>query len=158
MSLLYRLATLADLPPLVTLEEGTFNEDRLSARSFRHLIAAPSADLVVAEKEGELLGYALLLFRQGSGVARLYSLAVSARARGQGVGRGLLEEGERRSAARNCSRLRLEVRLDNPVAIALYERQGYRRFARTAGFYEDGSDAWRYEKTLGHREPDRSGA
>lgn len=149
MSLLYRLASRADLPALVALEEGTFDEDRLSARSFRRLIGAPSAILLVAERAGELLGYALLLLRRGSGSARLYSLAISRHARGQGLGGALLERCEQQARARGCLRLRLEVRTDNASAIDLYERSGYVRFARSAGFYEDGSDAWRYEKPLG---------
>jgi ribosomal protein S18 acetylase RimI-like enzyme len=148
MSLLYRLATRADLLALVALEEGTFHEDRLSARSFRHLIAAPSAELIVAEEGGGLLGYVLLLFRRGTRVARLYSLATSQQARGQGLGSGLLEQVERSAARHACRVLRLEVRVDNSVAIGLYERRGYTRFGRIAGFYEDGADAWRYEKPL----------
>ena len=148
MSLLYHLATQADLPALLALEEGTFDGDRLSARSFRHLIAAPSAELLVAQEGGELLGYALLLFRRGATVARLYSLAISPQARGRGLGSGLLEQVERSATGRGCKALRLEVRVDNGIAIGLYERHDYRRFGRTAGFYEDGADAWRYEKPL----------
>lgn len=148
MSLLYRLAARDDLPALLALEEGTFDEDRLSPRSFRHLIAAPSAELIVAKEGGELLGYALLLFRRGATVARLYSLAISAQARGRGLGGRLLEQAERSAKGRGCKALRLEVRVDNSVAIGLYERRDYRRFGRIAGFYEDGADAWRYEKPL----------
>jgi ribosomal protein S18 acetylase RimI-like enzyme len=148
MSLLYRLATRADLPALLALEQATFDEDRLSARSFRHLIAAPSAELIVAEAGGELLGYALLLFRRGATTARLYSLAISLRARGRGLGSGLLEQAERGATGHGCRALRLEVRVDNGIAIGLYERRGYRRFGQIAGFYEDGADAWRYEKPL----------
>lgn len=149
MPLLYRLAAPADLPNLLCLEEECFEQDRLSARSFRRLIGAPSAILLVAERAGELLGYALLLLRQGSDGARLYSLAISRRARGQGLGGALLERCERQARARGCRRLRLEVRTDNASAIGLYERSGYVRFACSMAFYEDGSDAWRYEKTLG---------
>lgn len=148
MPLLYRLAARADLAALVALEEGTFHEDRLSARSFRQMIAAPSAELIVAQEGSELLGYALLLFRRGTKVARLYSLATSQQSRGRGLGSGLLEQAERGAARHGCRALRLEVRVDNCVAIGLYERRGYRRFGRIANFYEDGADAWRYEKPL----------
>ncbi len=148
MSLLYRLAARADLPALLQLEERTFEQDRLSARSFRRLILAASAELLVADGKGALLGYALLLYRQGSGVARLYSLAISSQARGQGLGGGLLEQAEWHAASRGCAVLRLEVRIDNAVAIGLYERRGYRRFGRIASYYADGADAWRYEKPL----------
>ena len=44
--------------------------------------------------------------------------------------------------------LKAAARQDNPGAIRLYEKLGYRRFAAIAGFYEDGADAWRYEKRL----------
>ncbi|MCF8997840.1 ribosomal-protein-alanine acetyltransferase, partial [Pseudomonas carnis] len=44
--------------------------------------------------------------------------------------------------------LRLEVRTDNPGALALYERNGYRRFAVVDDYYQDHSDALRLEKTL----------
>ncbi|MGC4010205.1 MAG: GNAT family N-acetyltransferase [Pseudomonas sp.] len=149
MALLYRLAVAADLPNLLWLEEESFAQDRISVRSFRRLIAAPSARLLVVEGDGELQGYALLLLRRGLDIARLYSLAISRQAQGQGLGGALLERCEQLASARGCRRLRLEVRLDNASAIGLYERSGYHRFARSPGFYEDGSDAWRYEKTLG---------
>jgi ribosomal-protein-alanine acetyltransferase len=149
MPLLYRLAERTDLPALLHLEEECFAQDRMSERSFRQLLAAPSAAWLVAERNGALLGYALLLLRRGAAVARLYSLAISGQARGQGVGSGLLERIEALAVQRDCTRLRLEVRIDNAVAIGLYERRGYRCFGRSAGFYEDGGDAWRYEKTIG---------
>ncbi|MDH1010156.1 GNAT family N-acetyltransferase [Pseudomonas nicosulfuronedens] len=149
MPLLYRLAASDDLPRLSRLEEECFDQDRISARSFRRLIGAASAILLVAQREDELLGYALMLLRRGSDIARLYSLAVSRQGRGQGLGGALLERCEQWARERGCQRLRLEVRLDNASAIGLYERSGYLRFARSPGFYEDGSDAWRYEKTLG---------
>jgi [ribosomal protein S18]-alanine N-acetyltransferase len=40
------------------------------------------------------------------------------------------------------------VRQDNAAAIRLYERRGYRRIGAYAAFYEDGADAWRYQKDL----------
>lgn len=158
MSLLYRLATPADLPHLLRLEEQSFEQDRLSARSFRRLLTATSAELIVAERDGALLGYALLLLRRGARIARLYSLAISPSAQGQGLGSGLLERCERQARKRGCVRLRLEVRTDNAVAIALYERRGYRRFGQSTGYYEDGGDAWRYEKQLGDLAPAEGGS
>jgi ribosomal protein S18 acetylase RimI-like enzyme len=158
MSLLYRLAIRADLPALLRLEQECFAQDRMSERSFRRLLTVPSAELLVAESGAELLGYALLLLRRGARAARLYSLAISRQARGQGVGGGLLGRIEALAIQRDCTRLRLEVRIDNAVAIGLYERRGYRRFARSAGFYEDGSDAWRYEKAIGVRQTEGSPA
>lgn len=141
-----RHATPADLPALVALEQCTFATDRLSPRQLRRHLTSLSALVLVAADRGGLLGSALLFFRRGSDIARLYSIAVADAARGRGVGAALLRAIERGARARGCTHLRLEVRCDNPVAIALYEKHGYRRFASISGYYEDGADAWRYEK------------
>ena len=50
--------------------------------------------------------------------------------------------------AQGCDRLRLEVRADNGAGIRLYQRRGYTRFAVRPDYYEDGMEAWRYERAL----------
>jgi ribosomal protein S18 acetylase RimI-like enzyme len=60
----------------------------------------------------------------------------------------LLEAGERAARERGCERIGLEVRRDNPVAQALYERRGYQRAGESPDYYEDGEIALRYEKRL----------
>jgi [ribosomal protein S18]-alanine N-acetyltransferase len=47
------------------------------------------------------------------------------------------------------------VRYDNAAAIALYEKLGYRQFDRYPGYYADGAEALRFEKTLRTAEDDR---
>jgi ribosomal protein S18 acetylase RimI-like enzyme len=94
------------------------------------------------------LGSAVLFFRQRSGVARLYSLATQPEARGRGVGAALLEAAAEAARHRGCRALRLEVRTDNTAAIGLYERAGFQRIGRYECYYQDGADAWRYEKPL----------
>jgi len=143
-----RRATPADLPALVALERRAFNTDHLSRRQYRHHITNTSAAVLAAVDAGGLLGKAVVFFRQNTVVARLYSIAVAPEARGRGVGEALVGAVERTARAHGCKRLRLEVRQDNAGAIRLYERLGYRRFGAYAGFYEDGADAWRYEKEL----------
>ncbi len=144
-----RRARPADATALDALERRAFSADRLSLRQYRHHLRGDRAALwAVDGPDGELWGAAVLFFRAGSGVARLYSIAVDARARGQGLGKRLLAAVEREARRRATTRLRLEVRQDNPAAIALYEGAGYRRFGEHANYYADGMGAWRYEKTL----------
>lgn len=143
-----RRAVLADLPALVALERRAFTTDHLSLRQYRHHLANPRALVLTAVDAGGLLGKAVVFFRKGSDIARLYSIAVDDAARGRGIAKALLHAVERGARTRGCARLRLEVRQDNPGAIRLYEKLGYHRFAAIAGFYEDGADAWRYEKIL----------
>ncbi|MDR3387426.1 MAG: GNAT family N-acetyltransferase [Rudaea sp.] len=144
-----RRATIADLDALVALELHAFTTDHLSRRQYRHHLLSPTAAVLAAVDGSGLLGKAVVFFRAHSDIARLYSIAVGHRARGRGLGEALLAAAERMARDCGCSRMRLEVRQDNAGAIRLYERQGYRRFGARTGYYEDGGDAWRYEKELG---------
>jgi len=142
-----------DIAALVALEEVSFSTDQLAARNFRKLLRAGNCALTVAyadagDGQSLLAGYVLVLFRRNTSVARIYSIAVAAPFRGKRIGAALLAAAE--SAARQAGSrvIRLEVRPDNVGAIALYENQGYRRFAVVTGFYEDGCDALRLEKVL----------
>lgn len=148
MKLLMRAAETADVTELATLEQATFDSDRLSRRSFRRLVSVPSATLLVARADRVLAGYALVFFRAGSTVARLYSIAVDARYRGRGVAGQLMAAAEAAARARGCERFRLEVRVDNAAAIRLYERLGFAMSDRIGGYYEDGGDALRMQKAV----------
>jgi ribosomal protein S18 acetylase RimI-like enzyme len=150
MTVTYRIrrATPGDLDALVALERRAFTTDHLSRRQYRHHIGSDSARVLAAVDASGLLGKAVVFFRRNSDAARLYSIAVGHEARGRGLGEALLAAAERAARANGCRRLRLEVRQDNAGAIRLYERLGYRCFGAYPGFYEDGADAWRYEKSL----------
>ncbi|MDD1015213.1 GNAT family N-acetyltransferase/peptidase C39 family protein [Pseudomonas rubra] len=144
----FRFASMADISHLVALEQACFTLDRLSPRNFHWMLSRANASLVVAEQDGQLAGYALLLFHRGTSLARLYSIAVGRAFRGHGLGQRLLEQAQATALARNCAWLRLEVRADNPAAISLYEANGYRRFAVIDDYYEDHAQALRYEKRI----------
>jgi ribosomal protein S18 acetylase RimI-like enzyme len=144
-----RPARAADLDALVALETAVFETDRLSRRSFRRLLASPTAICLVAHAgDGGLAGYALLLFRRSTALARLYSIAVDPRRRGQGVARCLMAAAEEAAYARGAISLRLEVRADNAGAVALYRARGYRQFGRYPDYYQDHAEALRFEKLL----------
>lgn len=143
-----RRATIDDLAALVELENATFALERMSARQLRRHLESLSAEVFVATREHQVIGAAILFFRRASHVARLYSIAVAAGARGNGIGEGLLAAAEQAARRRGSRALRLEVRSDNVGAQRLYERHGYRHFGVHSAYYEDGHDARRYEKTL----------
>ena len=72
----------ADLNDLLALEQAAFTTDHLSRRSRRRFMGSPNAGLIVVEQDGKLSGYALVLFRPRSAIARLYmSSAASSVAR-----------------------------------------------------------------------------
>lgn len=156
MDLVFCTATPDDLPALLDLEQQCFTSDRLTPRSFQWMISRAHGQLLVVRHGERLLGYALVLFHRGTSLARLYSIAIATDARGLGLGKRLLQRSEACALAHDCAYMRLEVRSDNPTAIALYERQGYRRFARLHNYYEDHADALRLEKRIREHHQTRS--
>nr|WP_269752124.1 GNAT family N-acetyltransferase/peptidase C39 family protein [Thiocapsa bogorovii] len=144
-----RPAVLADMGALLRLESASFQSDRLSRRQFRYMLTRAQARTLVAEdSEGALLGYVMVLFSRATSVARLYSIAVAAQARGRGVGHALVEAAEVAAWEQERAYMRLEIRRDNLASQALFERAGYRRFGVLSDYYEDHMEALRYEKTL----------
>lgn len=144
-----RRARGTDLDALLTLEQRSFHSDRMSRAQFRRHLDSDSVRILVAsDHQQQLLGAAVVFFRKGAGIARLYSLATDPRARGKGVGRSLLHAVDVAARQRGCRAVRLEVRTDNTAAIQLYERHGYQCIGRYPHYYEDGADAWRYEQPL----------
>ncbi len=142
-----RPATPADLDALVALESGFPEEDRFDRRTWRRLLGGQTATLV-HESGGRIDASAVLLFRQGSDIARLYSIAVAVDARGQGLGARLLSACEDQARQRRSRALRLEVRATNSSAHRLYESAGYRVIAALESYYPDGEAAHRMEKVL----------
>ncbi len=143
-----RRATTVDLDALVELENAAFAVERISARQMRRHLDSVSAEVFVATRARRLIGAAIVFFRRGSGVARLYSIAVAASERGQRIGETLLMAAEQSARKHGSAVMRLEVRVDNRVAQRLYERHGYHHFGSRDGYYEDGVAALRYGKRL----------
>ena len=143
-----RDARLGDIDGLLRLETQCFSSDRLTRRSFRHLLVNANAATIVAVSKRAIQGYATLLFRKASRVGRLYSFAVSPHHRGRGLAKQLMRTVEREARAHDCRRVVLEVRVGNRPARRLYDRFGYRCVTRKRGFYEDGADALRLDKQL----------
>jgi len=143
-----RLATLNDLDALVRIEERCFALDRLSRRSFRHLLTRGHAEILVYDSNGFLYGYVMLLFRQGTPLARLYSIATDPDMRGRGVGEALVRAAEKRALENNASLMRLEIRKDNAASIGMFTKLGYKPFGEYHEYYEDEQDALRFQKHL----------
>ena len=143
-----RAAAAGDVPALIGLERRAFSYDVMARRSFRRLVGSETAALVVAERNGVFAGYALVLFRARSRVARLYSIAVAADHAGRGVGPARLAAAEAAARDRGADLLRLEVHEHNAAAINRYRKAGYACFGTRLAYYDDGATALRYEKRL----------
>ncbi|MBD3897649.1 GNAT family N-acetyltransferase [Halomonas sp. ML-15] len=140
----------SDLDALCQLELDCFDGDRFSRRQLAHLLKGANAvNLIAVADDGTLLGYGTLLLRRNSRQARLYSFCVRPLARGDGLGRRLLEALEAEARHRDLAAITLEVRADNRVALGLYRRAGYQLVRWLDDYYIDGCAAWQMQKRLG---------
>jgi ribosomal-protein-alanine N-acetyltransferase len=84
-------------------------------------------------REGELLGYFILM--AAAGEAHLLNLSIAARHQRNGYGRMLLAEAADLARQRGSRSVFLEVRPSNLAAQALYTRFGFRRVGVRRGYY-----------------------
>ncbi len=143
-----RLATMQDLDALENIELECFENDRLSRRRISYWIKAAHGILVLAQKADQVLGYGLVILRNGSRSGRLYSLALLAKARGQNIAQALLLKLEELTITEQRLFMRLEVAQDNLTAIKMYKKLGYRKFGIYHQYYETGADALRFQKSI----------
>lgn len=127
-----RPATEADVPLILRfirelaeyerlLHEVVATEDKLRATLFG---ARPAAEVVIAEDDGEAVGFALFFHNYSTFLAQpglyLEDLYVRPEARGRGVGRALLAHLARLARERECGRLEWWVLDWNESAIRFY--------------------------------------
>lgn len=128
-----------DVPGAAMIESVTFDAP-WSERLFAEDLVASGRHWFVAERDGELVGYAGGWLLQDD--AHLMNIAVRADARGHGTGRALLSTLIVRLKESGARRMTLEVRPANTAAIALYESVGMRPAGLRPGYYaETGEDA-----------------
>ena len=120
------------IPSLVALEQACFSEP-WTAAGFEEELENPLAVFLVAERNGEAVGY--MGFHDVVGEGFVTNVAVSPACRRQGVAAALLEAALAECAARGVERLCLEVRESNTPAIALYTRFGFALDGRRPRFY-----------------------
>lgn len=146
--MIIRIATTQDIDQLLGIEQRCFQTDRLSRRNFSYLLTKANAHTLVAETEGLIQGYVMVLFSQATSASRLYSIAVDAPLRNQGVAKSLLQAVEQYALERDTVSMRLEVRADNIASQQFFKKHGYKQFGVVADYYEDHERALRFEKWL----------
>ena len=109
-----------DIAALLAIEQASFDSDRLSRRSFRHLLTEGNSVTLIDEGDGVPRAYITLLFRADVSLARIYSIATAPAWLGQGLAAGLLEAAEALALAHNCVAMRLEIRRDNIASQQLF--------------------------------------
>jgi [ribosomal protein S18]-alanine N-acetyltransferase len=124
----------ADIPRILEIEKRCFSTPWQES-TFRGLLRRTDTDLLGAEQEGQLLGYAIAWTVLDQ--AELGNVAVVPEARGLGVGRLLVQTALARLRQRRASECFLEVRESNAVAQTLYRKLGFAVVGRRSRYYLD---------------------
>jgi [ribosomal protein S18]-alanine N-acetyltransferase len=106
---------------------------------FKELLGWRGVLALVSEDDRTVTGF--LIGREVAGEAEILNLAVLAAKRRRGEGAALLKVAMEELGARHVSRVFLEVRESNEAGTAFYEKHGFSKSGRRAGYYCDPVDA-----------------
>lgn len=128
MTVQIRTFARADLDAVVALwhEAGLTRPWNDPHADIERMLAVWPDLLLVAEDAGRIVGSVMAGYDGHRGW--LYYLASAADRRGEGIGRMLVDEAERRLIALGCPKVQLMVRPGNEIVFAFYDGAGYERF------------------------------
>ena len=137
----------ADFESLYEIDQACYEPAiAYSRRELRNYLRFPGADCVVAEADGNIVGF--ILTAHGNSWGYVVTIDVLAAYRRTGAGSLLLAEAERRLAADGVREVGLETATDNTAAIAFWKKHGYRKTGVKKGYYPGGRDAFSMKKLL----------
>lgn len=135
----------SDLAEVLRIESASFADDAYPEWIFRrwHTLA-PNLFLVATlggdeRRAGTVVGYVIGGLQRN--VGRIVSIAVDPPQRRKGLARSLSMEILRRLEGAGVGSIQLETRVDNRVAIHLWEELGFRRIGVLPAYYGGGIDA-----------------
>ncbi|MDQ3485964.1 MAG: ribosomal protein S18-alanine N-acetyltransferase [Actinomycetota bacterium] len=136
-----RAATEDDVDAIADLEVEALGIDAWSRSLVAEGVAGrlPSISYLVAEHEGEVVGYAVASIV--ADLAELQRIAVAPAHRRGGLATALLDEVVGRALRARADRVLLEVRETNAGALHFYAAQKFVEIDRRARYYRDGSAA-----------------
>lgn len=122
------------------MERTVFVNDAWSTDMMRSELQSPHGYYLVATAAdgdaGILDGYAGLFAPSRSDDADVQTIAVAEHARGNGLGRLLMQALIERARQQDMKQVFLEVRADNSVAITLYRSLGFEELGVRPGYYQ----------------------
>lgn len=122
----------SDLDAVLALETAVYPHP-WSRANFVDSLASAYQAWVLRERDGELLGYFLLMGIVDE--AHLLNVAVAAGRQGQGLGRLLLNQAVACARGLGMESVLLEVRPSNTRALDIYQRYGFQRIGRRKAYY-----------------------
>lgn len=141
-----------DLAQLHALDQACFPRGiSYSMAELNYFLVNPRCLCWIAEdREMKLVGFLIVerLRRGGAMKGHILTVDVCPENRQQGVGMLLMQTAEEQMKREGAYLLTLEVAVDNPAAMAFYDRMGFSPTGRIAGYYPGGLDANVMEKVI----------
>ena len=119
---------------LVKIEEDAFSTP-FKAKDFEKIIESSISNVLVATQNGVPIGhisYTVILDE-----CQIINVAVSRNMRGQGIGSLIMEHFIMKMRQNGISKVFLEVRASNSIAIGLYEKLGFSMFGERKSYYKN---------------------
>lgn len=135
--IIIRNMTADDVSGVVLVENNSFKIP-WSEKSFKDELENSLAVYFVVESENKIIGYCGMWDVSGEG--DITNIAVLPEFRGKGVGRLLLSKMFSEAKKRDLSRITLEVRESNTVAINLYTSFGFEDIGMRKNYYADNGE------------------
>jgi len=129
----------ADAVAVTEILRGSPEASQWTEWGLKELLGWRGVLALVSEADGKVVGF--IIGRQVAGEAEILNLAVMVAKRRKGEGRALLMAAMDEFRARQVSRVYLEVRESNGSGMAFYEKHGFSKTGRRAGYYRDPDEA-----------------
>ena len=145
-----------DLEAVARTEALVFGAEAWDTSALEDLVAGPGRRLLVADQDGEPVGY--VLTGMVGDFADLVRIGVAPTAQRRGHARALLEAAVEAAQRDGAERMLLEVSTGNAAARALYAHHGFVEIDRRPRYYRDGSSALVLQRDLTPLDNDRPGS
>lgn len=126
------IAGLRQAPQIAMLHARLFDQP-WDEGAVGSLLSQPSSLALVGQLEDSLAGF--VMAQAAADEAEILSIGVDPTVQRQSIGRKLLEALIEELRRRGSTRLFLEVAVDNPAAVALYQALGFREAGRRPSYY-----------------------
>jgi tRNA threonylcarbamoyl adenosine modification protein YeaZ/ribosomal-protein-alanine acetyltransferase len=144
---IFRQMHALDLVVVSSLEKEIYaGEDPWSLAQFKEELAAKDRHYLVAEKDGEIVGYCGVML--AGDVTDILTITVSSTHRRLGIGREFLKRMIDWSRNKKVPAMMLEVRIGNEAALPLYTEYGFYPISIRRDYYGPGLDARVMKKDL----------
>ena len=137
----FREANAFDLPVFVSLDKELFPYSPWSASQYKEEFSTPTRHFVVAiDEQQSIVGYAGV-FAPGAAEADILTVGVVPEHRGKGIAKALMGLITDWAKVQGSTAMMLEVKVDNPEAIGLYESLGYSKLNIRKDYFGTSLDA-----------------